>query len=96
MSFILSLNSASVAQETTEDCHNQKNLEQCHLLEIILVLFLRGGVFFVGEEYMLIKTVIDFCYLRHLNSILLQFYAFTEDNLDKANSRIACYHISNL
>lgn len=53
-------------------------------------------MFFVGEEYMVIKTVIDFCYLRHLNSILLQFYAFTEDNLDKANSRIACYHISNL
>lgn len=53
MSFILSVNSASVAQETTEDCHNQKNLEQCHLLEIILVLFLRGGegVFCRGRIY---------------------------------------------
>lgn len=45
---------------------------------------------------MMIKTVIYFCYLQHLNSILLEFYAFTEDNLDQANSRIACYHISNL
>lgn len=97
VSFILSLNSASVAQETTEDRHNQKKISNSVICwRSFWFFFERGRLFFVGEKYMMIKTVIYFCYLHHLNSILLEFYAFTEDNLDQANSRIACYHISNL